>query len=220
MTNMTWTQVPDSPVSFDVDPIDLLVPRPRPLRRSLALLGIPVFIIIAVVLSATTGLIRPKLDLDFNASYTAAGATSRPALSFNVRNDGSFPLTIVSVDARQPGLEGPRVTISVIDVDGTDQPVGSGNVRVAGGGEVHIAMTFTSWDCGRLNPRGSETVPIHTSGPLGLQTTQSVVPGLHFDPPSSGVLIGIPDPNEIGWAAGITWTACHHGSSAPNSATP
>jgi len=220
MTHMTSTQVPDTSMSFDVDPIDLLVPRPRSLRRSLALLGIPVFIIIAVALSATTGLIRPKLGLDFNASYTAAGATSRPALSFNVRNDGSFPLTIVSVDARQPGLEDPRVAMSVIDVDGTDRPVGSGNVRVAGGGEVHIAMTFTSWDCGRLNPRGSETDPIHISGPLGLQTTQSLVPGFHFDPPNTSVLIGIPDPNEIGWAAGITWTACHQGSSAPNSATP
>src|ERR1019366_9092372 len=98
MTNVTWTQVRDSPATSDVDPIDLLVPRPRPLRRSLAMSGILVLAVIAVVLSATTGLIRPKLGLEFNDSYTAASATSRPSLSFNVRNDGSFPLTIVSVD--------------------------------------------------------------------------------------------------------------------------
>jgi hypothetical protein len=182
--------------------------------------GILVLAAMAVTLSATTGLIRPKLGLEYDDSYTAASATARPGLSFNVRNDGSFPLTIVSVDARQPGLEGPHVAISVVGENGTGPRVGSGNVRVASGSEVRITVTFTAWDCGRLVARGSETVPIHISGPLGLQTTQSVVPGFHFDPPSTGVVVGIPDPNEIGWAAGITWTACHQGSSAPNSATP
>ena len=78
MTDVASTQAPCSPASFGVDPIDLLVPRPRPLRRSLALAGGLVLIIVAVVLGATTGLIRPRLGLDLAASYTGA------ALSFNV----------------------------------------------------------------------------------------------------------------------------------------
>jgi hypothetical protein len=84
MTDVASTQAPCSPASFGVDPIDLLVPRPRPLRRSLALAGGLVLIIVAVVLGATTGLIRPRLGLDLAASYTEAGAASRAALSFNV----------------------------------------------------------------------------------------------------------------------------------------
>jgi hypothetical protein len=209
-------------VSPDLDPIDLLVPRPRPLGRSLVLSGLLVVVVIVVVLCATTGLIRPRLGLEFNDSYTAASTTSRPSLGFNVRNNGSFPLTIVSVDARQPGLVDPRIAISHTNVSGESRFIGSANVRVPRGSEVHIELTFAAWDCGRLISRGSETVPIHISGPLGLQTTQSLVPGLHFDPPSTSVSMfnDRPDPNEIGWAAGITWTACHRGSSAPNSATP
>lgn len=88
MTNVTWTQAPEAPL-VDVDPIDLLVPPPRRLRRSLFLAGITVLVIVVVIALSSTGLVRPKLGPTSNASYRAASSSTTPNLAFNVRNDGS-----------------------------------------------------------------------------------------------------------------------------------
>jgi hypothetical protein len=81
-------------------------------------------------------------------------------------------------------------------------------------------MIFGTWNCRAIEPHGTDTVPVHLSGLFRVNATVSVVAGFHFDPPTAGVLIGSVDRNEIGWAAGITWTSCHPRSGPPNSAGP
>jgi hypothetical protein len=220
MTNVAWTQAPEAPWSVDLNSIDLLVPPPRSFRRSLVLTAVTVVIVFGIVVVTSSGLLRPKLGLEMNASYTAAGPTSRPNLAFNVRNNGRFALSIVGVDVRTAGLSDARVTIAPLNAGGELGPAHGFPLTVQGGGVAHITMTFATWNCQAIARHGSYTVPIHLSSPLGLSTTVSVVPGFHFDPPGTGVLIGWSDPNEIGWAAGITWTSCHRGSGPPNTAIP
>ncbi len=221
MTNVARTQAPEAQWSVEPqpDPIDLLVPPPRTLRRSLVLMAITALVLVLVVAVANTGLVRPKLGLVPNASYTAAGSTTLPSLAFDVRNDGSFPVSIVGVDARARGLGGARVGVARLGAGGTQAAHGF-PLRIAHGDVARITMTFATWNCRAIQLHGSDTVPLHLSGPLGVSTTVSLVPGFHFDPPDAGVLIGAPDENEIGWPAGITWTGCHPGSSDPNAATP
>jgi hypothetical protein len=220
MTNVALTQVSEAPWSVGPDPIDLLVPPPRRFRRSLLLTVAAVLAIVAVVFASSSGLVRPRLALDPNASYTAASPNSRPGAMFNVQNDGRFPLSIVGVDARMAGLTGATVTIARFGAEGE---LGTGHgfpLTLAGGREAHITLTFAHWNCQAIESHGSDTVPIHVTSPLGLNATVAVVPGFHFDPPDAGVLIGYPDADEIGWAAGITWTSCHPGSGPPNTAIP
>jgi hypothetical protein len=220
MTNVALTQAPEAPWSVHPDPVDLLVPPHRSFRRSLLLTGITVFAIVIVVFASSSGLVWPKLALGLNASYTAASPTGPPSLTFNVRNNGRFPLSIVGVDAHVAGLGTARVTVAQFGAEGESGPIHGFPTTIKGGREAHITMTFATWNCQAIEPHGSNTVPVHLSGPLGLNTTVSVVPGFHFDPPNAGVLIGSPDPNEIGWAAGITWTSCHPGNGPPNTGSP
>jgi hypothetical protein len=220
MTNVALTQVPETPWSVDPDPVDLLVPPPRSFRRSLLLTVAAVLVAVVVVFVSSSGLLRPKLALDLNASYTAAGPTSRPSVSFTVQNNGRFPLSIVGVDTHMAGLSGARVTIARFGAEGELGPRHGFPLTLTGGRQAHLTLTFASWNCRAIEPHGSDTIPIHVSSPLGLNTTVSVVPGFHFDPPGAGVLIGYPDANEIGWAAGITLTSCHPGSAPPNTGIP
>lgn len=207
-------------MSVDLDPIDLLVPPPRRLRRSLPLTAITVLAVVVIVAICNTGLVRPKLGLTPGASYTAAGSSTKPSLAFDVVNDGSFPVTLSGLDPRAPGLTNARVTIGPVGDGGEVGPTDGFPLRMSSGEVAHITMTFDSWNCRTIELRGRTTVPIHLAGPLGLATTVAVVPGFHFDPPNAGVLIGTQDQNEIGWPAGITWTSCHPGSNPPNAATP
>ena len=221
MTNVALTQVPpETPWSVAPDPVDLLVPPPRRFRRSLLLTVATALVVVVVVFVSSSGLVRPKLALSLDASYTAAGPTSRPTVTFTVRNNGRFPLSIVGVDTRVAGLSGARVTIAPFDALGELGPRHGFPLTLTGGHQAQITLTFASWNCRAIEPHGSDTVPIHVSSSLGLDATVSLVPGFHFDPPDAGVLMGYPDANEIGWAAGITWTGCHPGSRPPNSSIP
>jgi hypothetical protein len=221
MTNVALTQVPpETPWPIDPDQVDLLVPPPRRFRQSVLLTVATVLVVVVVVFVSGSGLVRPKLALDFDASYTAASPTSRPSVAFTVQNTGRFPLSIVGVDTRMAGLSGARVTIAQFGPEGELGPRHGFPLTLTGGGHAHITLTYASWKCQAIESHGSDTVPIHLSGPLGLNATVSVVPGFHFDPPDAGVLIGQPDANEIGWAAGITWMSCHPGSGHPNTAIP
>ena len=177
-------------------------------------------VIVVVVALSSTGLVVPKLGLTSNASYRAASSSTTPNLAFNVRNDGSFPLTLSGVDTREPGLSDGTVTIATLGAGGERGLAQGFPLRLGSGQSARVTMTFARWNCVAIEPHGNTTVPFHLSGPLGLDTTVSVVPGFHFDPPDAGVLIGAPDQNEIGWPAGITWTSCHPGSGPPNAATP
>jgi hypothetical protein len=220
MTNVALTQVSEAPWSEDPDPVDLLVPPPRRFRRSLLLTAAAVLATVVVVFASTSGLVRPRLALAPEASYTAAGPTTRPSVTFNVQNNGRFPLSIVGVDARMAGLSGAGVTIVRFGAEGELGPRHRFPLTLRGGSEAHITLTFARWSCQAIQSHGSDTVPVHVSSPLGLDATVSVVPGFHFDPPDAGVLLGYPDANEIGWAAGITWTSCHPGSRPPNTGIP
>jgi hypothetical protein len=220
MTNVALTQAPETSWSVDLDPIDLLVPPPRSFRRSLVLTGMAVLVLLVVALTGSSGLLRPKLGLAPNASYTAAGPTSGPSLTFNVQNSGHVPFSMVGADARSAGLSGAGVSIAPLGAEGSSGATHGFPLTIQGGHEAHITMTFARWNCQKIEPHGSNTVPLHLSTLLGLNTTVSVVPGFHFDPPGAGVLIGSPDPNEIGWAAAITWTSCHPGQGPPNMGSP
>jgi hypothetical protein len=220
MTNVTVTQAPYAPWSRDLDPIDLLVPPARSFRRALLLTLFTAIVLFAVAFAGGSGLLWPKLGLGLDASYAAASSTTRPSMTFNLQNNGRLPLSIVGADARAPGLVGARVTVARLGTGGAMESAHAFPLAIAGGHEVHITMTFARWRCSEIKLHGSDTVPIHLSDPLGLNTTVSVVPGYHFDPPSTGVLIGSSDPNEIGWAAGITWMSCHPGTGAPNMGVP
>jgi hypothetical protein len=220
MTNVALTQVSEATRSVDPDPIDLLVPPPRSFRRSLLVTVAAVLVAVAVVFASTSGLVRPRLALGPDASYTAAGPTSRPSVTFNVQNNGRFPLSIDGVDARMAGLSGAGVTIARFGAVGALGPRHGFPLTLTGGSEAHITLTFARWNCKAIESHGSNTVPIHVASPLGLDATVSVVPGFHFDPPDAGVLLGYPDANEIGWAAALTWTSCHPGSRPPNTGMP
>jgi hypothetical protein len=177
-----------------------------------------VLVLFVIAFTGSSRLLRPKLGLALGAaSYTAAGPASRPSLTFNVQNNGHVPFSIVEVDGRATGLSGARVSVALVDAGGDLAPGHGSPLTVPGGRVAHITMTFATWNCRTIKPHGSNTVPIHLSNSLGLNATVSVVPGFHFDPPDAGVLIGSPDQNEIGWAAGITWTSFHPGGGPPNS---
>jgi hypothetical protein len=218
MTNVTLAQIPEAPWRVDLDPIDLLVPPPRSFRRSLVLTGLAVLVLSVVAFTASSGLLRPKLGVALDASYTAAGPTTTPSLTFNVENNGYFSFSIVGVDARVAGLSGAKVSVAQLGAEGG--ATHGFPVTIQAGHEAHLTMTFARWNCQGIRPLGGNTIPLHLTSLLGLNDTVSVVPGFHFDPPGAGVLIGSPDPNEIGWAAGITWTSCHPGSGSPNTGAP
>jgi hypothetical protein len=200
------------PVGTSHDPVDLLVPPARSRGRSLVLIGLLIVVGVAVVVVGNAGVLRPRLGLVSGVSSTEAGGARPPELTFVVRNLGSVPLYLDGVDAQSPGLGRPTVRLAVESASGAPGRRVGGPVRVGGGGEVVVSMTFGSWNCGRIDADGSDSVPVHMHGPLGIHTTVSVLPGVHFDRPDSAVIIGSPDPDEIGWAAGITWRACHGGA--------
>jgi len=91
--------------------------------------------------------VRPKLALDFDASYTAASPTSRPSVAFTVQNTGRFPLSIVGVDTRMAGLSGARVTIAQFGPEGELGPRHGFPLTLTGGGHAHITLTYASWKC-------------------------------------------------------------------------
>ena len=179
-----------------------------------------VAVTVAVVWVWNAGLVRPRLGLVSGVSSTEAGRSTTPELTFTVRNVGSVPLYLDAVDAGAPGLDRATVRFAVGSPNGVLGPRVGRSVRVGGGGDVEVSMTFASWDCGQIDADGSDSVPIHMHGPLGIHDTVSLLPGVHFDRPDSAVIIGLPDPNEIGWAAGITWSACHGGSSPEQTPSP
>jgi hypothetical protein len=217
MTKVTTAQVVDTQPGAPVDPIDLLVPPPRgPRRAVLTVLGVVVLVTVAAVLW-NTGLVRPRIGLvSASASWVQAGPGSDPGVTFVLRNDGSVPFHLEGVDARAPGLGRPRVAVSLLQADGTPARSDGGSPVVGGGLQIRVVLTFRSWDCDRIENYGSATLPVHARGPLGLNATTSLDPGFHFDPPGVDSIDGPSDPNEIGWAAALTWTACHPGSPAPH----
>src|SRR6202035_2699244 len=97
---------------------------------------------------------RPKIRLvsaSASASAVQASSTSRPALTFVVRNEGSVPLYVEGVDARASGL-GPY-TIAIVNYG----PMGPaahrlhGSVQIGGGGEVLVSMGYSSWNCRQID---------------------------------------------------------------------
>jgi hypothetical protein len=184
------------------------------------MIAVSVVVTVAVVWVWNTGLVRSRLGLVSEVSSAEAGPGTEPELTFIVRDLGSVPLYLDAVDARAPGLGPSTVRFALESPRGDLGPRVGGPVRVGGGGDVVVSMTFASWDCGRIDAYGSDTVPIHMHGPLGLHGTVSLVPGVHFDRPHSEVIIGSPDADEVGWAAGITWSACHGGSSPEETSSP
>lgn len=203
------------------DPVDLLVPPPRKLGRSVLRIVVTVAIIAAGAFLWESGLLRPNLGLDpSRAELIQASATTKPTLVFFVRNGGRAPLSIDGVDARAPGLSRPTITFASY---GTGVGLGHPHkspVSLSPNGEMQITMSFGTWDCRHVVLHGSSTVPIHVRSPLGINATVAVVPGMHFDPPGMPVLVGQSDPNEIGWAAAVTWKACHPGSGPLGSGPP
>ncbi len=193
MTNVASTQAPEALLSVDIDPIDLLVPPPRGIRRSLPLTAIAVLVVVIVVAMCNAGLVRPKLGLTPDASYTAAGSSTKPSLAFDIRNDGSFPFTLSGVDASASGLSDARVTIEPVGAGGELRTSYGFPLRMSKGDIAHITVSFAAWNCPTIELHGRTTIPIHLAGPLGVNTTVSVVPGFRFDPPDAGVLIGSPD---------------------------
>ena len=221
MTKVTTAQAIDAKPGAFVDPIDLLVPPPRsPRRAALRVLAVAVLVTVAAVLW-DTGLVRPRIGLgSASASWVQAGPGSDPGVTFVLRNDGSVPFRLEEVDARAPGLGRPRLAVSLLRPDGTSAR-GAGGLPVVGGGDqIRVVLTFLSWNCDRIENYGSTTVPVHARGPLGLNATTSLDPGFHFDPPGVATIDSQSDPDEIGWAAAITWTACHPGSPAPHGFIP
>lgn len=203
------------------DPIDVLVPPPRRFGSSVLRIVVTVVIVGVGILLLESGLLRPSLGLDRSgAGLSQASATTKPTLFFIVRNGGRVSLSIEGVDARAPGLSDSKISfVSYTAGVGLGNPV-EGPVSLTANGEVEIMMSFGSWDCRSIAIHGNDTVPIHVRSPLGINSTVSVVPGFHFDPPGTPVLVGIPDANQIGWAAAITWEACHHGSGTIGSGPP
>jgi hypothetical protein len=207
------------PVPFS-DPIDVLVPPPRRFGSSVLRIVVTVVIVGVGIFLWESGLLRPNLGLDLSGSETQASASTKPTLFFIVRNGGRVSLSIEGVDARAVGLSDSRISFIPYRAGvGPGNPV-RGPVSLTANGEVEIMMSFGSWDCRSIAIHGNDTVPIHVRSPLGVTSTVSVVPGFHFDPPGTPVLVGIPDANQIGWAAAITWETCHHGSGTIGSGPP
>lgn len=213
---MTLVQHPQAGIASPLDTVDLLVPPPRPWWWAAVRAVVVVAVIAAALWIWASGLAVPKLGPDGQSgsswSLGQASRTSGPQLVFMVRNNGSVPLTVDGVDARAPGLISPQVTVST---GGITVPAGR-PVPLAPGAVLVVGMHFASVDCRAIEVGGSDTVPFHLRSPLGVHTTTSLVPGLLFDRPGSPIQVGTVDPNRIGWAAGITWTACHPGSSTPS----
>ncbi len=207
-------QAPAPVPARPVDPVDLLVPPTRRLGSSVLRFAVAVAVIISGTLLWDSGLLRPNLGVSpAGSGWSQAATTSRPEIAFTLRNGGRVPLSIEGVDARAPGLADPVVTLALTGGAVGDGRPGVGSVTVRSQGTVRITMRFGSWDCRQIRLHGSDTVPIHVRSPLGLDSTVSVLPGLHFDPPGTPVVtVGMADANQIGWAAAITSKACHPGS--------
>lgn len=221
MPEMTSIQARTAiPAPFS-DPVDLLVPPPRKFGRSVLRVVVTVAIIAAGGFLWESGLLRPNLGLDpSRAEWIQASATTKPTLVFIVRNGGRVPLSIEGVDARAPGLSDPTITFAPYGTGVGPGHPRKGPVSLSPNREMQIMMSFGTWDCRHVALHGSGTVPIHVRSPLGINATMAVVPGMHFDPPGTSVLVGQSDPNEIGWAAAVTWMACHPGSGPVGSGPP
>ena len=110
------------------------------------MIGLVAMVTTATVFVWNTGFVRPKIRLvSASASAVQASSTTRPALTFVVRNEGSVPLYIEGVDARASGLEPDTISIANYGLRGPAAHPLHGSVRIGGGGEVLVAMTFTCW---------------------------------------------------------------------------
>jgi hypothetical protein len=175
-----------------------------------------VVVVISVVALLDAGLVRPRLGLNpSSASFTQAGLTSKPTMTFILRNDGGLPLYLDGIDARARGLGAPVVTIASDDVTGTAGRQLHGSIRLGDGGEVFVTMTYESWNCSAIPLGASPTVPVHVHSSLGIHVTESIVPGHLFSSFGTGV-----PAREIGWSTAITWTSCHTGKGVPYSTIP
>jgi hypothetical protein len=215
MTKTTWAQGGTLDAT-PADPVDLLVPPPRSMTRSVGLAIVVAVVVIGVVTILNVGVVRPRLGLDLSSSsFTQAGPTSRPGMTFIVRNNGRLPLTIDGLDARGPGLGAPIVTFASDEATGSVGRPLDGSINLSAGKEVRVTMAFASWNCRGTSLGASPTVRFHVRDPFGLHVTESLVPGHQFSTFGTGLR-----ERAIGWSAAITWTSCHPGKGVPYATIP
>jgi hypothetical protein len=142
--------------------------------------------------------------------WTEAHGRSGPSLFFLVRNNGWFQATVTGIDDHVAGLGNPSYLF-------TKSSSANGPTSASFGGEVflrahsglEISLRFGTYDCRRINS-DDDTISIEMTNALGLSSDVSVEP-ISFYRASIGVPVPA-SPDVVGWPEGLTWTACHPGS--------
>ena len=142
--------------------------------------------------------------------WTEAHGRSGPSLSFLVRNNGWFQVTITGIDDHVAGLGNPSYLFTKSgSANGPTSASFGEKVLLRAHSSLEISLRFGTYDCRRIKS-DDDTISIEVTDALGLSRDVSVDPISYYHAP-----IGEPVPasrDVVGWAEGLTWTACHPGS--------
>jgi len=177
------------------------------------LVAVAVLVVLcAVAILAPSGLFTPRLSAGDTGGvmWTEAHGRSGPSLSFLVRNYGWFQVTITGIDDHVAGLGNPSYQFTKSSsANGPTSASFGGKALLRAHSSLEISLRFGTYDCRRIKS-DDDTVSIEMTDPLGLSSDVSVDP-ISFHP--ARIEVPVPaSPDVIGWAGGLTWTACHPGS--------
>lgn len=164
--------------------------------RRLGIAAVAVLLLGGAVTAGWTSAVSP-LATDERASDSAETSVAPPSFqtTFEVRNRGLVPVTIVGVGRDGPGLKmsGPGMSLPL-----TVQP----------GANITVAITYSITDCSAYI-RDPWPLPIRIDRPWGEQTVYVSPPALlDSGAPSSYSYSGDRDPYALEWQDGLAHMAC------------
>jgi hypothetical protein len=175
-----------------------------------AMVVLAVLCVVAVL--APSGLFTPRLGVGVAGGmmWTEAHGRSGPSLSFLVQNNGWFQATVTGIDDHVTGLGNPSYLFTTSSSAGgpTSASFG-GRALLRAHSSLEISLRFGTYDCRRIKS-DDDTISIEMTDALGLSSDVSVEP-ISFHPAPIGEPVPA-SPDVVGWAGGLTWTACHPGS--------
>ena len=203
-----------------VDPVDLLVPRPHSKIRMLLVGLLAVGAVCVVGLLSSSGALAPRVSVDGSAGATWIVARGRvgPRLSFELRNNGPYQITIRSIDGRIPGLSGVSYLFTRSSVaNGPTAESRGGQAAIPARTSLEVTLEYVSVDCGRISNITDSPIPITMTNLLGISLRKSVVP-IVFYQTTLGYSLGVADTSSAGrvnWPEALTWSACRRAGTTP-----
>ncbi|MHB8435738.1 MAG: hypothetical protein ACYDC0_07660 [Acidimicrobiales bacterium] len=177
--------------------LDAVVP------RNLSPVRMAMVVVVLMALGTAGWLVRWEggfaPGLVFGSTFAESG--SKPGHVFiegPLESTKLFPVTITGVDAAAPGLGGAVVTFASMQGRPLQLPI-----YLSEGKPVTVRITWRHLTCSAIRT-GERYMPVHYTDFAGLSGTVGMAPLTWMQPRPGGGSVS------VGWATGLTWTACGH----------